>query len=535
MWGNAMKGASDEAFKAAKKAATVPLFTSDQFKNAPKPGPALPGEHNKPMLGSNAVTDASKEIQKAIEDFNKAELAAANMQKILGDSFDVTGAEIDRTTKLLNVLASNGVEPADRGFGGLQERLARLTNVIKPVEDASKTLAKTLGSEVASAAVTMNTGLETATTRLDLLKQEQAAVSTAMKKYDTDVLRSTQAYHDLTIEYLTFADAIADETKVQTAIDVNKALAKSLKEDLAVGALTGATALDQLKKQQSSALEAFTNLQKVLDENDPRLKEAEQRYRDLTAAVQQAGQIQSTADAFRDLGEAIRASVFEESIHAITAVDKLKKQQQALAKAMNVAIFNKDAEALKVLRQQYEEVTAAIKLQTAAMIAQALVADFLAEALGAALQGGIHQAASIKAKQLGIEAAEMAVRAFVFAAFGNFEAAGAAATAAVQYGALALAWAGLAASTGGGSSTSVSVPSGGSVSNSGEDLTQARTSSGRSASDRQAPSAEVSIYMVGPGFNALNPKVQRVVWGATQEARQRYGNDAVIRIRNEGE
>ena len=42
------------------------------------------------------------------------------------------------------------------------------------------------------------------------------------------------------------------------------------------------------------------------------------------------------------------------------------------------------------------------------------------------------------------------------------------------------------------------------------------------------PSAEVHIHFTGPGFNALNPRVQKVVYGAMQNARERYGEDAKI-------
>lgn len=537
-WADSLSKARKAHQEAAKEDLTKPLFSSEQFKNRPKSSP-LPGENNRPMVGKNEQTESTKEVTKAIEEYEKSVRSALNMQEILGDSFDAVGAEIDRTSKLLNVLAANGVDPASRGFDGLQDRLALLTKIIKPTQDATKALAKTMGEDTAMASVTMSLGVDQATTNLDLLKQKQAAVGAAMKKFDTDALRSTDAYKDLTLQYQRFSAAIADETKIQAAIDANRELAKSFKQDLAVGMLTGVSALDQLKKQQQSVLEAFNTLVKA--GVDPASAAAQQfviEYNNLTTAIEQAENIKRTADAYRDLGDAIRASVFEESVHAITKVEMLKKQQDALGKAMLAARFNKDANALRELEQRYAAVTKEIQVQTEAMRYQATIADFLAEALGQAMQGGIGKAAAIKAKQMSIEAAEMAIRAIVFAAFGNFPAAGAAAKAAVEFGALALAWAGLSAAaggSGGGGSAPVPTSSGGSVSNNGEDLTQARASNSRATSGSTTPSAEVSIYMVGPGFNALNPQVQRVVWGAQQEARQRFGNDAVIRLRSTGE
>ena len=53
----------------------------------------------------------------------------------------------------------------------------------------------------------------------------------------------------------------------------------------------------------------------------------------------------------------------------------------------------------------------------------------------------------------------------------------------------------------------------------------APSDTGGAASERtEAPGPEVHIHFVGPGFNAVNPEVQRVIYGAQQEISQRYGN-----------
>jgi hypothetical protein len=45
---------------------------------------------------------------------------------------------------------------------------------------------------------------------------------------------------------------------------------------------------------------------------------------------------------------------------------------------------------------------------------------------------------------------------------------------------------------------------------------------------------EINIHFVGPGFRAVNPEVQKVVWGAVQEAREVYGPDAKINVMRNG-
>jgi hypothetical protein len=41
---------------------------------------------------------------------------------------------------------------------------------------------------------------------------------------------------------------------------------------------------------------------------------------------------------------------------------------------------------------------------------------------------------------------------------------------------------------------------------------------------------EVHVHFIGPGFDAVNPEVQRVVYGAEQYARERFGDGAKVRV-----
>ena len=472
-WAASVRAAGEDSVKKGLKVLATPIFSSDQFANAPTgAAPKLPGSGNAPEMGAHAITDSTKAVTAAIKQFNEDALAAANMQKILGDHFDATGAEIDRTTKLLNVLAANGIQPASVGFVGLSDRLQELTTHIKPLSDASKAMTKALLSDMAQGAITTGSAIE------------------QLSRNGADAL--TLASADL------------------------------------------AASVEMLKQKQSDVL---TAIRALLDAGflptDQAVQDLTARYRDLSAELSDTTKVQMLMDAYRALGDEIRGNLFLATLDSATNLDKMKIKQQALLKAIQTLLsqgIKPEDKALRDLVKQYKDVTAVIKEQTIAMQLQAAAADFLADALGTAMAGGLHEAAAQKAKQNAIEAAEMLVRAGAFALFGDFPHASAALILAGQFAGLAAAWGVLAASThGSGGATAPSVTSSGGGS-AGSDLGSSRASSNDASSRSQQPSAEVSIYMVGPGFDALNPEVQRVVWGAQQQAQERYGPNARIRV-----
>lgn len=175
--------------------------------------------------------------------------------------------------------------------------------------------------------------------------------------------------------------------------------------------------------------------------------------------------------------------------------------------------------------------------ETENMQAQAAVAGVLASALGMAMAGGLGPFAKQKARQNLLEAAELGIRATIAALTGFGAAkAGAFAAAAGRHLSVAAAWGALGASVGGGgggggggTTTSSSSGGGGTIT-----PTTARTSSSAGASRAQPIGADVAIYLTGPGFDALNPEVQRVVRGAIQESGDRYGNARVRVVRRNG-
>jgi hypothetical protein len=156
---------------------------------------------------------------------------------------------------------------------------------------------------------------------------------------------------------------------------------------------------------------------------------------------------------------------------------------------------------------------------TAGQSAMLSVIDQQLEGLASAwTQGGfagIIAYAKQEARLLFAQALAYEAESLAAFAFGQVDSGAKFQAAAIAAGAGAVAMAAI----GGG----VSGPSGGG----GTGSSSPAAGTGTSA---QAPSQEVTIVLSGPGFNALNPAVQSVVYGAQQMARERYGDNAHIRV-----
>lgn len=458
-WGKSVAALGTAQVQKGIDVLSTPKFGSDQFAKAPKTAPAaLGGEGNKPQVGKNLSDDDTKAVEKAIKDFNEAAKAAQNMKMIIGDSFDDIGADIDRSTKLLDVFASKGIDPATKGFTNLGAHLSELTNFTQPFDEAQKKLNKTLGTDGILAIAMNQSAIERLTAEQQAYKQE--------------------------IQDLADAKIPATNIAVISAVDA---------------------------------------------------------YNKLTDAIREAQDIQKTADVFQELGDDIRSGLFEATLDAASALDTLTMKQTALRKSLIAlhALHKDDTKDFKDIKKQYDDVTGAIVAQTTAMQLQAAAADFLADALGAALAGGLKEAAAKKAKENAVMALEMLVRAATFAVFQDYPHATASLVLAAQYGAVAAGWAALSSASGGsgggGSTPSISASPTSSTSSGSSDVSDARQTSSQAATASQTPSAEVSIYLTGPGFDALNPAVQRVVWGASQQAAERYGPNARVRVLPKGD
>jgi len=118
-----------------------------------------------------------------------------------------------------------------------------------------------------------------------------------------------------------------------------------------------------------------------------------------------------------------------------------------------------------------------------------------------------------------IEETALAIGSF---ALGNAPSGAAHLKSAATHGAAAVAWKALSKGAGGTASTSAGA--GGVVGG------PAVYGSNR----LQAQESEINIYLTGPGWDALNPTVQKVVYGAMERAQERFGQNAKIHVRRGG-
>lgn len=244
-------------------------------------------------------------------------------------------------------------------------------------------------------------------------------------------------------------------------------------------------------------------------------------------------------EAFIAAGERARvleALLGEDFDHLGARASALQTVMAALADAgfdENNRTMQGFAEELRIVTEEMMALEAATKAEKEMLAQQAQVAGELSSAIGAAMSGGIGPHAKAKARQNLLEAAELTIRAGIAAltGFGAFHAR-AFLSGAARHVAVAAGWAALAGATGGGASGGGPASGGaGGGSPAPSPVTTARTSSAGSAARAAPISPEISIHLVGPGFDALNPAVQRVVLGATQEAIERQGNARVRVVR----
>lgn len=256
--------------------------------------------------------------------------------------------------------------------------------------------------------------------------------------------------------------------------------------------------------------------------------------KEVNAQIEEAKKIATLAQDFEDFANATTAAELTTSQFA-TNLERLQAEAGRLQSAINKLIadgIDKHDKRLVKLVARLGEVQEAIQGETAAMQFQQQVAGELAQALFASFGGGLGPYAKMKAKQNYLEATENGIRA-VLAALTGFGAlhAGKYAAAAAQHAALGAAWSALAATVGGGGGGGggAATPSGG-ASSAGSDLSNARSSNSSATSRAQQPTPVTEIHFVGPGFDALEPRVQKVVYGAMQEAIERQGENARVRV-----
>lgn len=282
-------------------------------------------------------------------------------------------------------------------------------------------------------------------------------------------------------------------------------------------------------------------LEKVMDDltnagvkpTDEWMKFFASSLKDVNAQIEEAKKLETLRKDFEDFAQANAAAELTTSSHA-THLEKMNAEADRLKSTIQKLItdgIDPQDEALQGLVERLGEVQEAIDAETSAMQFQQQVAGELAQALFASFGGGLGPYARMKAKQNYLEATENGIRA-VLAALTGFGAlhAGKYAAAAAQHAALGAAWSALASMTGGGGGGGSVSGGGGGSGAAGSGIGTARQASSSQTTKYKAPEPITEIHFVGPGFDALNPQVQRVVIGAQQQAIERVGANANIRV-----
>jgi hypothetical protein len=199
--------------------------------------------------------------------------------------------------------------------------------------------------------------------------------------------------------------------------------------------------------------------------------------------------------------------------------DRLRSAMEAIPESMRAS-----APEFAAYAQRYNDIQGAILKTNAAQQLAGEIATDVAGAMTAALEGSLGAYAASKAKQNLLQAAELGLQAAASVIFSLGIATGPLLALAAKHLVVAAAWGALAGASGGFSG------GGGAAGGGGAGLTDARGVSGAASQESEPPSQEVNIFLTGPGFNAINPEVQKVTWGAMQNARERFGRNANIRI-----
>lgn len=305
-----------------------------------------------------------------------------------------------------------------------------------------------------------------------------------------------------------------------------------------------------VKEEVDALTQALTRYEQAMS-SAQRMSEAQGEAFDLNAAKVKALEtlLQSLADANQDeLAPAMRAiaaeiagltevemTEAEEAVNQFTdamdahqtliyglgdAYDAAGNEAQMLESVIQSLAMSGMAASDPIMQAylaQLRQVKDAMKESEEQAANYGLAVENLQSVLIGAIGGGLGEVAKAKAKENLILAAEQTAHGLV-SLLNPFTAAKAGGhfAAAAKFGAIAAAWSALGSAVGGGGG--------------GGSLAGAQGASGGASQAAEAPQQEVNIYLTGPGFNALNPEVQKVVYGAQQQARERFGQNANVNI-----
>lgn len=440
--------------------------------------------------------------------------------RVAGELFSAVPKELSERTQLAEDVLAGMRNPAKRRKPpkGLLDQPGQMGKFAPEAEadERTKAISKALEDYIKSvqSAQAMS---ELLGDKFDLLKAKSEALETVIKAL------SENGFDAANPLLQGFADELG---RIQEAMD-DAELAERLAQAQAHAAALGAE-FDLNGAQADAYLAQIDKLiKRGIDPASERIQNLVQKARDLGAQAKLGEILKDTSKSFDELAESefLAGERLDESgkplEESALRLDELKNQAEILTQALlDMKAFGfQDDPIYGVFLARLRTIQGQIKMNIEETKAMADAAKLAGEVVGAAITGGLGDYAQAKARAAFIESAEEAARGFAAALslFGAAEAPKHFALAA-KFAAIGVAWTGLAKS-----GIGQSAPGGGGSGG-------ARSASGAQAQAAKPAETEVHIHLVGPGFNALNPAVQEVVFGAQQQARERYGNNAKVQL-----
>ena len=323
------------------------------------------------------------------------------------------------------------------------------------------------------------------------MAQLEANTASAMASMRRNAGEAGGAVDDLVQNWVDLAVAIENVGKGGTVMPIGRGgvtIPPATGEGAGEG---GGAAQDELTDAQKEGLQIAL-----------RLRTAQEEYNDTVARLRE----------LLEVGAISQQTFARGMLEAGAQINNARAEAAAFGRDLDGAADGADAlaDALggvgEAAQMSYAEV---IALNAAADLGGGLVAALFGSDLGKLAAQKAEQNAIMAAEQLAMAAAVAFIPGFQGEAAGHVQAA-------AMFGAVAAAWGALAGATGGFSG-------GGGGSGSPRDT-------GGAASERTAPPGdEVHIYFLGPGFSAVNPEVQKVVYGAAQEAAANFGPNTKVK------
>jgi hypothetical protein len=431
--------------------------------------------------------------------------AWGDFKEALGDAL-IAGADgetmLDRLTRAVQSL-TEAVDVFGRAYAGVSETAFRNQGAITRIVAGAQTPEQALRGLATYQSITAKE-LEDAQKKLDGMTGTWATIKGTLKKGDLFAWQTEVESAQESVEGLRVTMAHLD--RVMEDIEAGRL---SVGTKLPPGPDTG-TGTGTRRRVPIEQLTGRNVTERGLAFQMPKMEKMEGTP-ELSIFTQQMEELARTQEAAHTMAELLGGDY-----------ESLDSQIQMLTGSMETLAaqgFGPMDARMQGLAERLREVQAESALVVKQQRLMADVAQTAGDILAAAMGAGIGPMAAWKAKQNAVMALEQAAMGFVASlnpftaplAAGHYAAAG-------QFAGIAAAWGTLAGVTGGfgGGGT-------GGFSGTG------RSGAGLASERAQPPGAEVSIYLVGEGFDAINPRVQRVVHQAGKLAQESYGANARVR------